>query len=392
LESGMDELLAQWCQLAKISQVAEFKKWTNEVKKIDDLMRVEHREFERIARATRENQRRDMLTENLRRVNVPNTSTQRSSSKNDGQTRCPRLTQNERTLLMSNEGCLICRKFFAGHRSTNCPNDFPSVANYRSLTQVDVDRTRKSTRLVATVTAAGSNNHDEGLSTHPIAAVMGMSHGPTAYTAANPSAIIEGDSDSDNEVSPHYRSTGPSEDMGDLVPLQNPHLHWSCIIQGTGTGQFIMTVSLIDPGSHLVVIDENFTSSLSLQRHSLEKPEKVGVAFGPGNNNHRTEIILKQWVKLYLHDPSLQWRAKPVRAMVAPNLCSPLILGLPFLSHNHIVIDTANRLAVDSKTGFDLMNVNKNNTKASSRKPPKEVRSEQRSWMKKDRNALLCQN
>jgi hypothetical protein len=196
LESGMDELLAQRCQLAKISQVAEFKKWTNEVKKIDDLMWAEHCEFERIARATRENQCCDVLTENLRHVNVPNTSTQRSSSKNDRQTRCPRLTQNKQTLLMSNEGCLKCCKFFAGHRSTNCPNNFPSVANYRSLTQADVDRTRKSTRPVAALTAAGSNNHDEGSSTHPIAAVMGMSHSPTAYTAANPSAIIEGDSDS----------------------------------------------------------------------------------------------------------------------------------------------------------------------------------------------------
>jgi hypothetical protein len=179
--------------------------------------------------------------------------------------------------------------------------------------------------------------------------------------------------------------------MGDPAPLQNLHLHWSCIIQGTGAGQFITTVSLIDPGSHLVVIDENFASNLSLQRHSLEKPEKVGVAFGPRNNNHHTEIVLKQWVKLYLHDLSLQWHAKPVRAMVAPNLCSPLILGLPFLSHNNIVIDATNRSAVDSKMGFDLMNVNKNNTGASPVKSPKEVWSEQRSRMKKDHNALRCQ-
>jgi hypothetical protein len=63
LEAGMDELLAQRCQHAQVNQVTEFKKWTNEVKKIDDLMRAERREFERIARATRENQCCEILVE-----------------------------------------------------------------------------------------------------------------------------------------------------------------------------------------------------------------------------------------------------------------------------------------------------------------------------------------
>jgi hypothetical protein len=309
---------------------------------------------------------------------MPHATTQRNTTKNDRQVRCLRLTQNEQMLLMNNDGCLKCWKFFAGHRSTNCPNDFPAVVNYRALTQADIDRARKSTHPVAAVTTGSANTHDESSLTHPIAAVLGTSHGPTAYAAANPSAVIEGESDSDNEVSPAHFDTGVGEDAADLAPLQNPHLQWHCIIQGMGLTELVTTVSLIDPGSHLVVIDKNFASSLALQRHVLEKPEKVGVAFAPGNNNNHTEIVLKEWVKLYLHDPSLKWRAKLVRTVVAPNLCSPIILGLLFLSHNNIVIDAAHRLAVDNKTGFDLMNVNNKNAGTVPVKLPKEVQVMQR--------------
>ena len=42
--------------------------------------------------------------------------------------------------------------------------------------------------------------------------------------------------------------------------------------------------------------------------------------------------------------------------MIAPTLCAPILLGLPFLSHNQIVIDHTTRTAVDKTTGFDLMN------------------------------------
>jgi hypothetical protein len=45
-----------------------------------------------------------------------------------------------------------------------------------------------------------------------------------------------------------------------------------------------------------------------------------------------------------------------VRAIVAPGLCAPVILGLPFLSHNNIVIDHAARTAIDKTSNFDLLN------------------------------------
>ena len=37
-------------------------------------------------------------------------------------------------------------------------------------------------------------------------------------------------------------------------------------------------------------------------------------------------------------------------------LCAPVILGLSFLVHNHIVIDHAECTVIDKKAGFDLLN------------------------------------
>ena len=52
------------------------------------------------------------------------------------------------------------------------------------------------------------------------------------------------------------------------------------------------------------------------------------------------------------------WSSKPVRALVAPGLCSNILLGLPFLVHNKIVIDHEAHTAVDKSSGFDLLNEN----------------------------------
>src|ERR1700691_5383266 len=41
--------------------------------------------------------------------------------------------------------------------------------------------------------------------------------------------------------------------------------------------------------------------------------------------------------------------------VVAPGLCSPMILSLPFLSYNDIVVDTSTHTVIDKKCGFNLL-------------------------------------
>ncbi|KAJ3792098.1 hypothetical protein GGU11DRAFT_572946 [Lentinula aff. detonsa] len=65
---------------------------------------------------------------------------------------------------------------------------------------------------------------------------------------------------------------------------------------------------------------------------------------------------LTKYCKLVLEDPKLSWRSRSMRALVVPSLCSPMILGLPFLTFNNLVMDYSARTVIDKSCGFDLMN------------------------------------
>jgi hypothetical protein len=72
-------------------------------------------------------------------------------------------------------------------------------------------------------------------------------------------------------------------------------------------------------------------------------------------NGQKTEFEFSEYVKLQLHDPSSYWSSKAIHAIVTPRLCLPMILGLPFLSHNNIVVDASTRTAIDKKCDFNLL-------------------------------------
>jgi hypothetical protein len=44
-----------------------------------------------------------------------------------------------------------------------------------------------------------------------------------------------------------------------------------------------------------------------------------------------------------------------VCTIIVPNLCVPVILGIPFLSHNNVVINHTERIVYDKIAGFDLL-------------------------------------
>jgi hypothetical protein len=50
---------------------------------------------------------------------------------------CPKLTEGERALLNEHDGCNKCCKFYAGHHSNNCTNNFTNAATYCTLTAED---------------------------------------------------------------------------------------------------------------------------------------------------------------------------------------------------------------------------------------------------------------
>jgi len=73
-------------------------------------------------------------------------------------------------------------------------------------------------------------------------------------------------------------------------------------------------------------------------------------------SKEKVVVKLTEYVKLQLYDPNCWWFSKTICAIIAPGLCSPVILGLPFLSHNRIVINHHAWTAIDKTTGFDILN------------------------------------
>lgn len=72
------------------------------------------------------------------------------------------------------------------------------------------------------------------------------------------------------------------------------------------------------------VVDE-----LGLKRYLLPVPEPVDVAITDGKKKKKK--LLSEYVKLSVTSVDNAWTSKTVHALIAPGLCMPVILGLPFL-------------------------------------------------------------
>ena len=93
--------------------------------------------------------------------------------------------------------------------------------------------------------------------------------------------------------------------------LSVPHMFWECVAQGDTE----KVKAPIDHGCHTVLIHESYATCLGLYCCSFPKPESIEISRPP-------------------------WTAHTVHAIVTPGLCAPVILGLPFMSHNEIVVNT----------------------------------------------------
>ena len=138
MEANLDPSLAAACDDEKISD-RDLDRWIDAVKTLDEkITRATHRQKayaeEAVARATlKRNGKAAGLSEQGRIYNRnTNTSTAapiadnaRAAGSTSAGPKLPRITPSERTLLNDFEGCVKCRKFFAGHRARDCTNDSP---------------------------------------------------------------------------------------------------------------------------------------------------------------------------------------------------------------------------------------------------------------------------
>ncbi|EPQ60410.1 hypothetical protein GLOTRDRAFT_124167 [Gloeophyllum trabeum ATCC 11539] len=68
------------------------------------------------------------------------------------------------------------------------------------------------------------------------------------------------------------------------------------------------------------------------------------------------EYELVDFIKLSLSSSDNVWHSRRFEAVVVPNLCSDILLGGPFLSHNHLVLDHEDCTCMDKSCGYDLLN------------------------------------
>jgi hypothetical protein len=78
-----------------------------------------------------------------------------------------------------------------------------------------------------------------------------------------------------------------------------PHLYWDCIVNSEQHDFPLNVHTLIDHGSHTVLIRGEFVTELGLRRRRLPHLETIELAMTSGKE--KVEVVLSEWVKLKLH-------------------------------------------------------------------------------------------
>ena len=248
----------------------------------------------------------------------------------------PALTDSERNLLNQHLGCTRCHKFYVpkDHHTSNCPvcdEDLLSHKNYQVLTKA---MALKAKAQLTNKPAAGK----------PIAVLE---------------EVVNTSTDSSNTLG-HLANTVnvlmPSPDIGDnagddsfvSVPFKVPHISWPCLLQHVGSTVPVKVKALIDNGSFLVLICEDFACELCYVLLLL--PELITVS----DYGVKSETSLNHYVDIQPSSICQTWSSALVHAVVSPNLCTPLVLGLPFLNVNKLVIDHDTFSVFDKVNNVDI--------------------------------------
>ncbi|KAK7684482.1 hypothetical protein QCA50_012429 [Cerrena zonata] len=311
------------CNLDSIRGILGFKEWKEALARVDaqrvkDRARMDARVNSVIAaQAAHRSATRSSSSHSHSLSSHPPSSSSGSSSVRN---RPPRLTDEEKRLILKYHGCFKCRKLNVNHVSANCPDDFPSPVDYRPISEPSASSAKPTySRPTAKV------------------AMVGDLHNVTDTVAAT-SVLSMGDdySSSDECVSPSS--------------LLSPHIVWPAIVHSSSSFS-LPTNMLIDNGCTTVLIRDDVVSDLGLRRRKLHRPFVMGAAWGrDGDSQNGVE-----WVKLRVSSPDMSFVACTVRAIVVPDLFVPIILGMPWLTKNNIVIDHELRCCIHKPSGIDIL-------------------------------------
>lgn len=309
-----------------LTLIADIDKWIDEVHNIDLDVQANKAEWVKLAKeSVREaGLKSTNIANTTRNATVPPSS---SSVPPPAFPRTPPLTDDQKLLLMEHNGCFRCRVFYADHISRSCTELRPSpdtLKNFSVATaeKAKADHLKKQAKIVAVVFGSGEATF----------------------------------ADNDAHSSDHFTSDSDPEEGDEYVfsPPPISHFWWDCCIDGPLTCAPTPLRALIDHGAITALISCDTADLYGLRRRPLQEPLSVSGAFS--KNRSDTPLVLTEFVKLHVQSPDAQWKARVVRAVVAPSLQTDLILGLEWLTANRIVVDAELRTCVAKDSGFDLMN------------------------------------
>ncbi|KAJ3925235.1 MAG: hypothetical protein NXY57DRAFT_863999, partial [Lentinula lateritia] len=246
--------------------------------------------------------------------------------------RLPPLTATERRLLGENEGCFKCRSFFVKCRTSSEEHEFaiPNGTGYKELTVADVEAARK---------LRGTNQEVHKKPRITAIATVGTEEDDDVVASITPSAVLGSGTDSEEEVS---------------APFRVPHLRWKCHVSGPKAQFPVIVNSLIDNGAHLALIHPDLADRLGYPRLCLPQPENVSAAFQNGGGGSKVPT-LTEYINLKVSSTDGTFNSRSVPFIIAPGLCTQLLIGLPWLSHNNIIIDYSSRSCIHKPSGYNLL-------------------------------------
>ncbi|PPQ80795.1 hypothetical protein CVT24_011431 [Panaeolus cyanescens] len=304
------------------------------------------------------------------------------------------LTLEEKDLLRANNGCTKCRQIDVNHVFQTCDNGWPP-ANFPRITEEYITEVRKTAAkgkgkqpVAATVSNTGtvynkfhlnvvaafkalSNDVPSGsdyadfefTEEEPVAGPSGSSrfeeletettNNPFASSNAVGAVMYSEANDSGLLSPPPVLPEDADSSVDSVSPSSAPHLIWDCLSHDD-EGSPLRLSCMLDSGAHLVLVRPDIVKKLGLIPQRARKPQLMSLAL---ENAVRT-VKLFNYALITLTSLNSAFIAKPIIAFIVPDLCSDILLGMPFLTHNDISLHCRSRRVIHNPSGFDLLNDN----------------------------------
>ena len=135
------------------------------------------------------------------------------------------------------------------------------------------------------------------------------------------------------------------------IPFTVNQLYTTLHATGPRITEFPIPVqALMDIGCPCTVINAELCDRLGLRRYLLPMSENNLSSLS------QTPLNCEEYVKLELQLGKGTWKSGVHKMKVNKGLPFPIILGMPWLSSEHILIDSHERTAIDKRTRYDLLN------------------------------------